>query len=117
MEEEGREDRAAAKAAGTIFRSEHVTAKHQLDLRMLFLPLLTQKAQGILCLEISQDNSGGFMQTPEKAGIQIWSATKTTKFEKEKIKQTGGEKCNYSRKKKFVSPLALHNKKVCQAPV
>lgn len=31
------------------------------------------------------------MPTPEKAGIQIWSATKTTKFEKEKIKLDEGE--------------------------
>lgn len=99
VEEEGKEDGAAAKAAGTIFCSEHVTAKHQLDLRMLILPLLTQKAQGILRLEISQDSLRGFMQTPEKAGIQIWSATKTTKFEKEKIKQTGGKNVITAEKK------------------
>lgn len=75
VEEEGREGRAAAKAAGTISCSQPVTAKPQP--RML---MLSQAAQGILCLEISQDNSGGFMQTPEKAGIQIWSAAKTTEF-------------------------------------
>lgn len=58
------------------------------------------------------------MQTPEKAGIQTSSATKSNRFEKEKIKQTGGwGECNYSQKNKCVSPLALHNKKVCQAPV
>lgn len=44
------------------------------------MPMLTQAAQGVLRLETTQDNLGGFMQTPEKAGIQIWSAAKTTEF-------------------------------------
>lgn len=76
-EEEGREGRAAAKAAGTISCSQQVTAKPQPELGM---PMLTQAAQGVLRLETPQDNLGGFMQTPEKAGIQIWSAAKTTEF-------------------------------------
>jgi len=72
VEEEGREVRAAAKAAGTISRPELVTAQHQPGRGMLMLlPSLTQKAQGILRFEISQDNFGGFMQTPEKARILI----------------------------------------------
>lgn len=62
------------------------------------------------------------MQTPEKKkkqpGIQIRSAAQLTTSEKGKIKQTEGGGCNYSREKKpRVSPLAWHNKKVCQAPV
>lgn len=116
MKEEGTEDRAAAKAAGTIFCSQHGIAEPRLDLRMLILPSLAQRAQGILRSEKPQDNLGGFLQTPEKARIQRWSATKPTKFEKEKIKQTGGKNA-ITAEKKFLSPLALHNKKVCQAPV
>lgn len=40
VEEEGREGRGAAKAAGTIFCSQHVTAKQQPDLGTLVLPSL-----------------------------------------------------------------------------
>lgn len=64
VEEEGREGRAAAKAAGTISCSQAVTAKPQPELGML---MLSQAAQGILRLEISQDNFRRFYADSRKS--------------------------------------------------